>query len=56
MPEAPTPDLGDTVVALLAPTLLRIGDQLRSEGFECASDFVTDLARRCDAYIEGRKM
>lgn len=51
MPDARKPDLGVTVVALLAQTLMRLADQLRSEGFERASDLVVELARRCDAHL-----
>jgi hypothetical protein len=46
------PDLSDLVIMLLASTLSGLRDRLRADGFLEASEFVADLAERCDSYIE----
>jgi hypothetical protein len=46
------PDLGDLVIVLLAGTLAGLRDRLATDGFEQASNFVSDLTERCDSYIE----
>jgi len=49
----PDPDLGDLVIVLLAGTLAGLRDRLQADGFEKASELVSDLTSRCDRYVEG---
>lgn len=46
------PDLGDLVIVLLAGTLAGLRDRLAADGFEQASELVSDLTERCDTYLE----
>ena len=46
-----SPDLGDLVIVLLAGTLAGLRDRLQGDGFEKASEFVSELTKRCDSYL-----
>jgi hypothetical protein len=43
--------LGHLVIVLLASTLAGLRDRLSSDGFEKASDLVSDLTDRCDEFL-----
>ena len=45
------PDLGDLVVVLLAGTLAGLRDRLQQDGFERASELVSDLVEMADDYL-----
>lgn len=47
------PDLGDLVIVLLASTLAGLRDRLAADGFETASELVSDLTNCCDEFLEG---
>jgi hypothetical protein len=49
--ESGTSDLGHLVIVLLASTLAGLRDRLSSDGFEKASDLVSDLTDRCDEFL-----
>ena len=46
-----SPDLGDLVVVLLAGTLAGLRDRLHQDGFERASELVSDLVEMADDYL-----
>lgn len=46
-----SPDLGDLVIILLASTLAGLRDRLQDDGFDKASEFVSELTKRCDSYL-----
>jgi hypothetical protein len=51
MKQGHEPDLGHLVIVLLASTLAGLRDRLSSDGFERASEVVSDLTDRCDGFL-----